>query len=88
MEEMDKNVDTVTEIVEEVTDKLTFKQNCVSYGITAVFGVGVIATGYGLYKGGKKLYNTIKNGKKKSGTSEENVMDVNFTDVSDENKSE
>ena len=88
MEEMDKNVDTVTEIVEEVTEKLTFKQNCVSYGITAVFGVGIIVTGYGLYKGGKKLFSTIKNGKKKSGTSEEDAIDVDYTDVSDENKSE
>lgn len=88
MEEMDKNVDTVTEIVEEVTEKLTFKQNCISYGITAVFGVGVIATGYGIFKGGKKICSMIKNGKKKSGTSEEDVIDVDFTNVSDENESE
>ena len=88
MEEMDKNLDTVTEIVEEVTEKLTFKQNCAAYGITAVFGVGVIATGYGIFKGGKKLYNTIKNGKKKSGTSEEDAIDVDYKHVSDENESE
>ena len=55
MEEMNIGTDNATTIVEEVTSKLTFKENAYAYALTGVFATGVITIGYLGYKGGKKL---------------------------------
>ena len=81
MEEMNKNIDTVTEIVEEATDKLTLKQNIAAYGMAGVFGMGVLATGYGIFKGGKKLYKAIRGKKNDVSGSEEDAVDVDYEEI-------
>ena len=62
MEEMQNlNVEeTVTEMVEVATDKLTFKENCVAYVLAGVFVTGLTTIGYLGYKGTKKLANKIR----------------------------
>lgn len=80
MEEMNKELmtNTVTEIVEEATDKLTFKENVIAYGLAGVFVVGVATTGYFAYKGAKAVVNKIKDKKKiKEQSEEEEVIDIN-----------
>ena len=65
MEEMQNlNVEeTVTEMVEVATDKLTFKENCVAYVLAGVFVTGLTTIGYLGYKGTKKLANKIRDKK-------------------------
>lgn len=62
MEEMQKlNVeDTVTEVLEVATDKLTFKENVLAYGLAGIFVTGLVTVGYVGYKGTKKLVKTIR----------------------------
>ena len=78
MEEMNNQViENGTEIVEEVVEKLTFKENLGAYALAGVFAVGVVATGVGLYKGGKWLYNKAKKDVKVvDDTSDESVVDI------------
>jgi hypothetical protein len=81
MEEMQNlNVeDTVTEMVEVTTDKLTFKENVIAYSLAGIFVTGLVTVGYLGYKGTKKLANKIRD-KKQSKVEIEEVMD----DVNDE----
>ena len=83
MEEMNNQViENGTEIVEEVVEKLTFKENLGAYALAGVFAVGVVATGVGLYKGGKWLYNKAKKDVKVvDDTSDEAVVDVEEDDI-------
>lgn len=80
MEEMNKEVmeTGMTEIVEEVTEKLTFGQNAAAYGIAFVFGVGLATTAYAGYKGVRLLAGKIRSKKKivKGAEEEETVVDV------------
>ena len=84
MEEMNKEImeNGAMEIVEEVTEKLTFKENLTAYGLAGVFGIGVVATGYLLVKGGKKAYNVIQSKRVKTVESkDEVVVDVEEEDI-------
>ena len=84
MEEMNNQViENGTEIVEEVVEKLTFKENLGAYALAGFFAVGVIATGVGLYKGGKWLYNKAKNNDKVGvdENSDETVVDIDENDI-------
>ena len=83
MEEMNNQViENGTEIVEEVVEKLTFKENLGAYALAGFFAVGVITTGVGLYKGGKWLYNKAKKDVKVvDDTSDEEVVDVEEHDI-------
>lgn len=83
MEEMNNQViENGTEIVEEVVEKLTFKENLGAYALAGFFAVGVVATGVGLYKGGKWLYNKAKKDVKVvDDTSDEEVVDVEEHDI-------
>ena len=78
MEEMNNQViENGTEIVEDVVEKLTFKENLGAYALAGFFAVGVVTTGVGLYKGGKWLYNkTKKDVKVVDDTSDESVVDA------------
>lgn len=79
MEEM-KNLnveDTITEVAEVVTDKLSFKENCIAYGLVGLVGIGAATVSYYGFKGGQKLYRAIKNKRAKSATKHEIVVDVN-----------
>lgn len=92
MEEMNKEAieNGVTEIVEEATEKLTFKQDLAAYALATIFGVGVATVGYGAYKGTKAMIGKIKNKKKISEESDQEVIDVeeeNIHEVKD-NESE
>lgn len=94
MEEMNNQViENGTEIVEEVVEKLTFKENLGAYVLAGFFAVGVVATGVGLYKGGKWLLNKTKNTDKVGvdETSDEAVVDVeenNIHEVKDDESEE
>lgn len=80
MEEMNKGLmeNTVTEIVEEAAEKLTFKENVIAYGMASVFVIGLSTVGYFGYKGVKTLAKNIKNKKKfKEESEEEEVIDIN-----------
>ena len=83
MEEMNNQViENGTEIVEEAVEKLTFKENLGAYALAGFFAVGVVATGVGLYKGGKWLYNKAKKDVKVvDDTSDEEVVDVEEHDI-------
>ena len=84
MEEMNKEImeNGAMEIVEEVTEKLTFKENLTAYGLAGVFGIGVVATGYLLIKGGKKAYNVIQSKRVNTVVSkDEVVVDVEEEDI-------
>ena len=84
MEEMNKEImeNGAMEIVEEVTEKLTFKENLTAYGLAGVFGIGVVATGYLLIKGGKKAYDVIQSKRVKTVESkDEVVVDVEEEDI-------
>ena len=83
MEEMNNQViENGTEIVEEVVEKLTFKENLGAYALAGFFAVGVVATGVGLYKGGKWLYNKAKKDVKVvDDTSDEAVVDVEEDEI-------
>ena len=85
MEEMNNQViENGTEIVEEVVEKLTFKENLGAYALAGFFAVGVVATGVGLYKGGKWLYNKAKRDVKVvDDTSDETVVDIDEDDIHD-----
>ena len=86
MEEMNNQViENGTEMVEEVVEKLTFKQNLGAYALAGFFAVGVGATCVGLYKGGKWLYNkTKKNDKVEDPTaSDEEVIDIDEDEIHD-----
>ena len=73
MEEMNKGIveNTVTDIVEESVDNLTFGENVIAYGVAAVFMVGLVTTTYLGYKGGKLLVNKIKEKRERSKESEQ-----------------
>lgn len=76
MEEI-KNVNvenTITEVVEEVTDKITFKENIMAYSIAGIFVTGLVTVGYLGYKGTKKLANKIRD-KKESKVQSEITVD-------------
>ena len=83
MEEMNNQViENGTEMVEEVVEKLTLKENLGAYALAGFFAVGVGATCVGLYKGGKWLYNkTKKDVKVVDDTSDEEVVDVEEPDI-------
>jgi predicted polyphosphate/ATP-dependent NAD kinase len=86
MEEMNKELmdNTVTEIVEEAADKLTFKENLMAYGLASVFAVGVVTTGYFAYKGVRALSNKVRNnvkGKMEEQTEQEEVVDIDENDI-------
>ena len=83
MEEMNNQViENGTEMVEEVVEKLTFKENLGAYALAGFFAVGVVATGVGLYKGGKWLYNkTKKDVKVVDDTSDESVVDIDENEI-------
>jgi hypothetical protein len=83
MEEMNKEVmeNTMTEVVEEATGKLTFGENLAAYGLAAVFSIGVVTTGYLGYKGVKALVGKIKSKKQLSEESEEETVEVEDTDI-------
>ena len=86
MEEMNNQViENGTEIVEEVVEKLTFKENLGAYALAGFFAVGVITTGVGLYKGGKWLYNKAKkDAKVVDDTSDEEVEEPDIHEVKDD----
>ena len=69
------------EIVEEVTEKLTFGQNAAAYGIAFVFGVGLATTAYAGYKGVKSLAGKIKSKKKVVKESNDKVIDIEEEDI-------
>jgi hypothetical protein len=75
MEEMQNlNVeDTITEVVEVATDKLTFKENILAYSLAGVFVIGLTTVGYMGYKGTKKLANIIRDKKRAKVETEEAV---------------
>jgi hypothetical protein len=85
MEEMNKELmeNTVTEIVEEAADKLTFKENVIAYGLAGVFAVGVATVGYFGYKGVKAISNKVKSNIK--GKMEEQSEQEEFVDVEENN---
>jgi predicted DNA-binding transcriptional regulator len=83
MEEMNKEIvdNTVTEIVEETTKKLTFGENCLAYTLTGIFAVGVVTTGYLGYKGIKAAVKKIKNKKEIEEETDDNVVDVDHVEI-------
>ena len=86
MEEMNNQViENGTEIVEEAVEKLTFKENLGAYALAGCFAVGVVATGVGLYKGVKWLYNKVKNNDKVGAdeNSNEAVVDIDENEIHD-----
>ena len=87
MEEMNNETmeNVTTEIVEEVTDKLTLGQNIGAYVLAGTFIVGVGAISYFIGKGGKKIYDKIKSKKKVEEISEDDgeVVDVEEEDIHD-----
>ena len=86
MEEMNNQViENGTEIVEEVVEKLNCKENLGAYALAGFFTVGVVATGVGLYKGVKWLYNKVKNNDKVGAdeNSNEAVVDIDENEIHD-----
>lgn len=86
MEEMNKEVmETVmTEIVEEVAEKLTFKDNLTAYALAGTFAVGAGTICYLAYKGGKKLGKMLYDKRKQAIESDEEiVVDVEEEDIQD-----
>lgn len=85
MEEMNNQViENGTEMVEEVVEKLTLKENLGAYALAGFFAVGVGATCVGLYKRGKWLYNkTKKNEKVDETASDEEVVDIDEDEIHD-----
>lgn len=85
MEEMNNvNVENIaTEMVEEVSDKLTFGENLTAYVLAGVFVTGVAAIGYLGYKGVKGISKKIKNKKKyeEVDDAEQAVNDVEECDI-------
>lgn len=77
----------VVEIVAEATEKLSFGQNALAYGIAATFVTGAITIGWLSYKGGYTLTKMIMNKKKKSVETFEEVIDADIIDE-DENINE
>lgn len=79
MEEMNKELmtNTVTEIVEEATDKLTFGENVAAYAIAGVFVTGIATIGYLGFKGGRALARKIRAKKENITAPEEEVIDIN-----------
>ena len=73
------NIEVAEKVAEETLDDLTLGQKVVSYGITGLLTVGLLTTGYGMYKGAKALYDHFK--EKKSYTSEE--VEEPIVDVED-----
>jgi hypothetical protein len=92
MEEMNKEImeNGAIEIVEEVTDKLTFGQNCLAYALAGTFVIGVTTVGYLGYRGTKMLVNKIKDKKKITvEESGEDIVDVEEEDIQEDvNESE
>ena len=87
MEEM-KNVNvenTVNEVVEVVTEKLTFKENCIAYALAGVFVTGLTTVGYLGYKGGKKIVRKIKDKRESKVSTEmknsDDCVDVDYKTV-------
>ena len=77
----------VIEVAEDVMEDLTLGQKVVSYGITGLLFVGIGATGYGMYKGAKAIYEYFK--EKKSEESEEIEEQIDIVeDVEKEETSE
>ena len=60
MEELKNIENTTVEIVEEVTDKLTFGENCLSYALGGTFIIGVAAIGYLGYKGASRAIKKLE----------------------------
>jgi hypothetical protein len=86
MEEMNKELleNGTIEIVEEVAEKLTFKENVLAYGLAGVFAVGVVTTGYFAVKGVKALSDKVRdNIKGKKVESEQEVVDVEDEEIQD-----
>jgi hypothetical protein len=80
MEEMQNlNVeDTITEVVEVATDKLTFKENILAYSLAGIFVTGLTTIGYLGYKGTKKLVKNFKDKREVKVVAEEApVEDIN-----------
>ena len=72
---------TVTEVLEEATKKVTFGENLLAYTVAGVFAVGVATTGYLGYKGIKGIVNKIKTKKETEVDSEDDVVDVEHVDI-------
>ena len=84
MEEMNKEVmeTGMTEIVEEVAEKITFKDNLTAYTLAGTFVVGAGTICYLAYKGGKKLGKMLYDKRKKAIESdEETVVDAEENDI-------
>ena len=83
MEEMNNVIENGTmEIVEEVTEKLTFGQNIGAYALAGTFILGVGTVCYFVGKGGRKLYDTIQSKRVKTVESkDEVVVDVEEEDI-------
>lgn len=80
MEELKNNLnveDTVTEVVEVATDKLTFKENLMAYSLAGIFVTGLVTVGYLGYKGTKKLTKKIRDKKEAKVDIKETVEEVN-----------
>ena len=67
---------TVTEMVEEATEKLSFKDNVAAYGIATIFATGVVTIGYLGFKGAKAIASKIKDKRNLKEESDEDVIDV------------
>lgn len=81
------NIEIAEKVADEVIDNLTLEQKIVCYGITGLLFVGIGATGYGMYKGAKAIYEYFK--EKKSEESEEIEEQINIVeDVEKEETSE
>jgi len=65
MEEMNKlnTENAMTEVVEEVTNKITFKENLLAYTLSGVFVTGLATISYLGYKGVKRLSKKVRNKK-------------------------
>jgi hypothetical protein len=83
MENMNNEVmeNTVTEIVEGATEKLTFKDNVAAYGIATIFATGVVTIGYLGFKGAKAIASRIKEKRNLKEESDEGVIDVEDGDI-------
>ena len=79
MEEMNKEVmeTGMTEIVEEVAEKITFKDNLTAYTLAGTFAIGAGTICYLAYKGCKKLGKMLHDRRKKAiESTDETVVDV------------
>ena len=87
MEEMNKEImeNGAIEIVEEVVEKLTFKENVIAYGLAGIFATGVVTIGYLGYKGTKAIVKNIRDKKKYEAVeSDEEIVDVNEEDIQED----